>query len=202
MSRCVAFCLVLGLMAVSGASAATRQAYSPSAQALVREVVSTLKVRFGDSPCPGSLMPSSAARLQCSLSGPLPPLKVKVSARQRVPRVPRLALSDASLLLSCPVRFRPMPSEAASLDALSADVSSLPCPSAQAEFQLHADFASWLQDWMAPKVNIHPSAYDAFAEEEEKFHLVVKCADLVSRWFLPPWSLSLTCIGIVSGIAW
>jgi len=29
---------------------------------------------------------------------------------------------------------------------------------------------------VAPNVDIHPSAYDAFAEEEEKFHLVVKCA--------------------------
>ena len=46
-----------------------------------------------------------------------------------------------------------------------------------------ANSASWLQDWMAPSVDIHPSAYDAFAEEEDKFHLVVKCADLISRWF-------------------
>ena len=45
MSRCAAVCLILGLVAVGGASAATRQAYTPSAQALVREVVSTLKVR-------------------------------------------------------------------------------------------------------------------------------------------------------------
>ena len=31
------------------------------------------------------------------------------------------------------------------------------------------------QDWVTPNVGVHPSAYDAFAEEEEKFHLVVKC---------------------------
>ena len=55
MLRCVALCLVLGMLAVSGASAATRQAYSPSAQALVREVVSTLKVRSANSsPCTDS----------------------------------------------------------------------------------------------------------------------------------------------------
>ena len=59
MSRCVALCLVLGLVAVSGASAATWQAYSPSAQALVREVVSTLKVRYATRLYPKLLMPSS-----------------------------------------------------------------------------------------------------------------------------------------------
>ena len=31
------------------------------------------------------------------------------------------------------------------------------------------------QDWVTPNVGVHLSAYDAFAEEEEKFHLVVKC---------------------------
>lgn len=32
------------------------------------------------------------------------------------------------------------------------------------------------QDWMTPNVGVHPSAYDAFADDAEKFHLVVKCA--------------------------
>ncbi len=44
MSRCIAICLVLGLVAVGGANAATRQAYTPDAQTLIQEVVSTLKV--------------------------------------------------------------------------------------------------------------------------------------------------------------
>jgi len=107
MSRCVALCLVLGLVAVSGASAATRQAYSPSAQALVREVVSTLKVRHAILLCLDLFMPSSLDLIR-SLSSPLPPLHMEVSTWHRVLR---LALSDASLLLSCPVRFRPMLSE-------------------------------------------------------------------------------------------